>query len=217
MGIERISPAARCLRPRTWRAVPWSVQSRPARGLGADQVDPSPAAGRQVAVRFAQDDGFRRPQRGVVEAPAERLKMLPAGALGADGGQQHAGLGGAGHDAAVDGFGDLGGFPLDAVDRVDIQQPLFDGVANRVVKHRAFAPLGGSRSGLTPLGAGARTEHGPHHTRVIQRGDRLRSGGDPPERGGDGVRWDEVAGPGIERPGEQRAAAQRGRARHGGG
>jgi hypothetical protein len=31
MGMVRVSWAARCLRPRSWRAVPWSVQAVPAR------------------------------------------------------------------------------------------------------------------------------------------------------------------------------------------
>ncbi len=36
MGMVRVSLSARCFRPRSWRAVPSSVQARPARDAEAD-------------------------------------------------------------------------------------------------------------------------------------------------------------------------------------
>jgi hypothetical protein len=36
IGMVRVSLSARCFRPRSWRAVPSSVQARPARDAGAD-------------------------------------------------------------------------------------------------------------------------------------------------------------------------------------
>ena len=47
MGMVRVSPAARCLRPRSWRAVPWSVQAVPARDAeAARSIRPHPFFGR---------------------------------------------------------------------------------------------------------------------------------------------------------------------------
>jgi hypothetical protein len=47
MGMVRVSWAARCLRPRSWRAVPWSVQAVPAREAEtAKTILPHPLAGR---------------------------------------------------------------------------------------------------------------------------------------------------------------------------
>lgn len=109
----------------------------PGAGLGPGQVDPPQAAAcGKVAVGLAQGDGFRGPQSGAVQTAVERLKVASAGALAADGGEQRAAWAGRASDhAAVDGFGDLRDLPLDAVDRVGNQQPLLDGVADRVVEH----------------------------------------------------------------------------------
>jgi hypothetical protein len=76
-----------------------SIEYSSGTGFGSCQVDPPPAAAGQITVGFAEGDGFRGPQRGVVEAAVERFQVLAAGALGADPGEQGAGLGGAGHDA----------------------------------------------------------------------------------------------------------------------
>jgi hypothetical protein len=47
MGMVRVSLAARCFRPRSWRAVPSSVQALPARDADADRtIRPHPALGR---------------------------------------------------------------------------------------------------------------------------------------------------------------------------
>jgi hypothetical protein len=47
MGMVLVSLSARCLRPRSWRAVPWSVQLRPAREAeAASTIRPHPFAGR---------------------------------------------------------------------------------------------------------------------------------------------------------------------------
>ena len=47
MGMVRVSLAARCLRPRSWREVPWSVQAVPAREAEAARtIRPHPLAGR---------------------------------------------------------------------------------------------------------------------------------------------------------------------------
>ena len=50
MGMVRVSLSARCFRPRSWRAVPWSVQAVPGPGGGGGQDDPPPPLGRQVQV-----------------------------------------------------------------------------------------------------------------------------------------------------------------------
>ena len=96
MGMDRVSCWARCLRPRAWRAVPSSVQSRAGAGRGGGQVDPAPAAGGQEAVGSRSIDGFGGAQGGVVQAAEEGFQVLAAGAVRADGGEQGAGLGGAG-------------------------------------------------------------------------------------------------------------------------
>jgi hypothetical protein len=47
MGMVLVSCAARCFRPRSWRAVPWSVQLRPAREADAARtIRPHPFIGR---------------------------------------------------------------------------------------------------------------------------------------------------------------------------
>ena len=47
MGMVRVSLAARCFRPRSWRAVPWSVQAVPAREAeAARSILPHPCLGR---------------------------------------------------------------------------------------------------------------------------------------------------------------------------
>jgi hypothetical protein len=47
MGMVRVSRAARCLRPRSCRAVPWSVQAVPARDAEeARTILPHPVFGR---------------------------------------------------------------------------------------------------------------------------------------------------------------------------
>ena len=94
MGTGRISPSARCLRLLACRVVPLSVQARPARGSEtARSIRPHPASGRwqSASVRATASDGR---MRGVVQAAVERFHPLPADALGADRGEQGAGLGG---------------------------------------------------------------------------------------------------------------------------
>jgi len=105
----------------------------PGAEFGGGQVDAAPSAGGQVAVGFPQRHHLGWAQGGVVEAPEERLQVLTARALCPDHGEQRLGLSRAGDDAAVDGLGDLGGFPLDPFHRVGAQQPLLDGIAERVV------------------------------------------------------------------------------------
>jgi len=47
IGIVLVSWSARCLRPRPWRAVPWSVQAVPAREAeAASMILPHPLPGR---------------------------------------------------------------------------------------------------------------------------------------------------------------------------
>ena len=47
MGMVRVSLSARCFRPRSWRAVPSSVQARPARDAEAARtIRPHPVFGR---------------------------------------------------------------------------------------------------------------------------------------------------------------------------
>ncbi len=47
MGMVRVSLAARCFRPRSWRAVPSSVQARLARDAEAERtIRPYPVLGR---------------------------------------------------------------------------------------------------------------------------------------------------------------------------
>jgi hypothetical protein len=91
MGMVLVSWAARCFRPRSWRAVPWSVQAVPARDA---EVDPPPALLRQVQVAVAEHDRLRGAQRGVVQAGEEGFQVLTPAAQCPDGGEEAAGLGG---------------------------------------------------------------------------------------------------------------------------
>jgi len=173
MGTDRVSCWARCFRPRAWRAVPSSVQSRPARGRGGGQLDAAPAAAGKVAVALAEHHRLRRAQGRVVQAGVEGFQVGAAVAEGADGGEQGPGLGGAGDDAPVEGLGDGGGFPLDAVDRVGGQQPQLDGVADGVVEHGPLAPLGRGGGWCPGAGAGAGAQREPDGGGVVlQCGDR---------------------------------------------
>ena len=166
---------------------------------------PQPRPGSRQSASF-EHDGFRGAQVGVVQAAVEGFQVLAAVAVAADGGEQAADLGGAGDHAAVDGLGDGGGLPPDPVDRVGVQQPQLDGVADGVVEHGALAPLGGGRGGLAGQGAGAGVQGEPDGGGFFQRGDGQRRGGDPVQRGGGLIGRGEVAGAGVERPAEQRPA-----------
>jgi hypothetical protein len=66
--------------------------------------------------------------------------MPAAVAEAADSGEQASDLGGAGDHAAVDGLGDGGGLPLDAVDRVGVQVPQFDGCQRVPARHFSAQP-----------------------------------------------------------------------------
>jgi hypothetical protein len=49
MGMVRVSLSARCLRPRSWRGVPWSVQLLPAREAEAARtILPTRPGGRAI-------------------------------------------------------------------------------------------------------------------------------------------------------------------------
>jgi hypothetical protein len=56
MGMVRVSLSARCFRPRSWRAVPSSVQARPGPGRRGRKDDPPPPGSRQVQVVLSQHD-----------------------------------------------------------------------------------------------------------------------------------------------------------------
>ena len=185
MGMVRVSLSARCLRPRSWREVPWSVQAVPGAGGGGGQDDPPPPLRRQVQVGLAEHDRLRRAQRGVVQAAVERLQVRAPVRQSPDGGQELPGLGGADHDPPVDGRRDGGGGPLDAVDGVGGQAAEFDGVAEGVVEHRPLAPLRRPGGRLAGQGLGARAERDPHGGRVVQRAERQRGAGGPAEGEGD--------------------------------
>jgi len=197
MGMVRVSLSARCLRPRSWREVPWSVQAVPAREAGGGQDDPPPPLRWQVQVGLAEHDRLRGSQRGVVQAAVERLQVRAPVRQSADGGQELPGLGGADHHPAVDGLGDGGGGPLDAVDGVRGQAAEFDGVAEGVVEHRPLAPLGRPGGRLAGQGLGSRAEREPHGGRVVQRGDGQRGAGRP--RPGPALRGDRRARAGRSR------------------
>ena len=203
MGMLRVSPAARCLRPRSSRLAPSSVHPVPARGWeAARSIRPHPAVG-QDAVGFAQRDGFGGAQGGVVQAAEERFHVLPARALPADGFQEQRGLGGVGDRAAVDGLGDLGGFPLDLAEGVGGQQPAFDGVAERVGEHGPLAAGGGRGGGLAVQPPGAGVQDGADGVGLFQRRHRQGRFRDPVQCAGD-VGGDGLAGGGgVERVAEQ--------------
>jgi hypothetical protein len=203
IGIVLVSLSARCLRPRSWREVPWSVQAVPAREAEAARtILPRPVR-RQIQVGLAEHDRLRRAQRSVVQAAVERLQVRAPVAESADGGQEFPGLGGADHDAPVDGRRDGGGGPLDAVDGVGGNAAEFDGVAEGVVEHRPLAPLGRPGGGLPGQGLGARAERDPHGGGVLQRADRQGGAGGPAQGEGDLARRVDLAGGGVERPCEQ--------------
>src|ERR1035437_677346 len=82
-------------------------------GPGGGQVNPAPPAGGQDTVGLAQRDRLGGTQGRVVQAAEERLHVLAARALTPDGLQEPPGLGRVGDRTAVDGLGNLGGFPLD--------------------------------------------------------------------------------------------------------
>ncbi|HEV2258186.1 MAG TPA: hypothetical protein VGS06_34065 [Streptosporangiaceae bacterium] len=97
--------------------------------------------------------------------------MLAPVAVAADGGEQPGDLGRAGDHAAVDGLGDGRGLPPDPVDRVGVQQPQLDRVADRVVEHGALAPLSSGRCRLAGEGAGAGIQGAPDRGGLLQRRD----------------------------------------------
>ena len=206
MGMLRVSPAARCFRPRSSRLAPSSVQPVPAQGVeAARSIRPHPAGG-QDAVGFAERDGFGGAQRGVVQAAEERFHVLPARALPPDGLQEQRGLGGVGDGAAVDGLGDVGGFPLDLAEGAGGQQPAFDGVPERVGEHGPLAAGGGRGGGLAVQPPGAGVQDAADGVRFFQRGHwqgRFRDPGQcARDVGGDGL----ARGGGVERVAEQRLA-----------
>ena len=204
MGMVRVSWSARCFRPRSWRAVPSSVQAVPGAGGGGGQDDPPPPRPRQVQVGLAEHDRLRRAQRRVVQAGEERFQVRAPRPQPPDGGQERPGLGGADDDPPVDARGDGGGGPLDPVDRVGAEATEFDGVAERVVEHRPLAPLGRPGRRLPGQGRGAGGQRQPHVRGVFEVGDREGGALGPVEGGGDCGRRGGVAGGGVERPGEQR-------------
>ena len=148
MGMLRVSPPARCLRPRSSRLVPSSVHPVPAWGRRRPGRS-GPTRDRQDAVGFAERDGSGGAQRGVIQAAEEHFHVLAARPLLADGFQQPRGLGGVGDRAAVDGLSDVGGLPLDLAERAGGQQLALDGVPERVGEHGALAAAG-RRGGRPP-------------------------------------------------------------------
>ena len=84
MGMLRVSPGARCLRPRSSRLAPSSVQPVPTQGWDAARsILPHPKVGR-TPVGFAQGDRLGGAQGRVVQAAEERFHVLAARALPAD-------------------------------------------------------------------------------------------------------------------------------------
>jgi len=183
MGMLRVSPAARCFQATFLAAGAVVGPAGPGVGSGGGQVDPAPPGRRQDAVGFAERDGFGGAQRGVVQAAEERFHVLPARALPPDGVQQPCGLGGVGDGAAVDGLGDVGGFPLDLAEGAGGQQPAFDGVAERVGEHGPLAAGGGRGGGPAVQPPRAGIQGGAYCIGFFQRGHwqgRFRDPGQGP-------------------------------------
>ena len=216
MGMLRVSPAARCLRPRSSRLAPSSVHPVPAWGAeAARSIRPHPAAG-QDAVGFAEGDGFGGAQGGVVQAAEERFHMLPARALRADGLEEQRSLGGVGDAAAVDGLSDLGGFPLDLAERAGGQQPGSTAYPSALANTARLRRVVVAAAGL-PSSRRAQAFNAADGVRLFQRGHRQGRFRDPGERARD-VRGDGLAGGGgVERVVEQgrRRTAGSGNARRG--
>jgi hypothetical protein len=111
-------------------------------GGGGGRDDPPPPLRRQVKGRTR---GASPPPTGATRRSTGRRRTPQVSApvrQAPDGGQEFPRLGRADHDPAVDGLGDGGGGPLDAVDGIGGEVAAFDGVAEGVVEHRPLAPLG---------------------------------------------------------------------------
>src|ERR1019366_9991181 len=99
--------------------------------------------------------------------------------------QEPPGLGRVGDRTAVDGLGNLGGFPLDLAEGVGGQQPAFDGVAERVGEDGALAAGGRRGGGLAVQPPGAGIQGGADCVRLYQRCHRQGCLGDPVQCPGD--------------------------------
>ena len=201
MGMVLVSLSARCLRPRSWREVPWSVQAVPAREAEAARtIRPQPFV--QVQVGLAEHHRLRRAQRGVVQAAVERLQVCAPVRQSADCGQELPGLGGADHHPPVTLWATAG--RSTGCGRWGWRR---GGRVRRRSRGRCRTPTA-CAAGSTQAGLPVRVlAHAPSASRTVAGSSsalkRQGGAGGPAEGEGDLARRVGVAGGGVERPGEQ--------------
>ena len=142
MGMLRVSPGGAVLESAFLAA--GAVVGPRGSGAGleaARSIRPQPRAAARSRLRVA-----RPPRRGAARRSTGSRRTLPCArrALLVPGRLSGVARPGRGwRRTAVDGLGDLGGFPLDPAEGAGGQQPAFDGVAERAGEHRPLAASGG--------------------------------------------------------------------------